>query len=129
MFSPSQVARAKKVEIEVKKMAQRAAVLAKETTAQKWWRVLTLLVRAIPMWFVLWAWPVLAVWVWLPALAASDSRREGMVLLILGLQLVAVLVMQVTLICLVLLFCKRMIVVLLFRSDVNHSIVWILFWS
>ncbi len=96
VFPSPQVARAKKVEIEVKKMAARAAVLAKETTAEKSWRVFTLLIRAIPMWFVLWAWPVLAVWVWLPALAASDGRREGMVLLILGLQLVAVLIMQVS---------------------------------
>jgi hypothetical protein len=95
-FARRQVARAKKVEIEVKKMAARAAVLAKETTAEKSWRVFTLLIRAIPMWFVLWAWPVLAVWVWLPALSASDSKREGMVLLILGLQLVAVLIMQVS---------------------------------
>ena len=87
------LSRAKKVETEVAKLEQRQAVLARETKAEKSLRVLTLIVRAVPLLFLLIVWPLLSVWSWIPNLAPAS--RESFISLTLGLQLVCVLLLQV----------------------------------
>ena len=87
------LSRAKKVETEVAKLEQRQAVLSRETKAEKSLRVLTLMVRAVPLLFLLIVWPLLSVWSWIPNLA--PATRDTFISLTLGLQLVCVLLLQV----------------------------------